>query len=81
MGFVVLLGWYTHTAVLVQMHPSFVSMQFNTALGFLLCGMGLLSLVCGWSRVGITCGTAAVTAGILTLIEYIIGVSLARVKP
>ncbi len=76
MGFVVLLGWYAHIEVLVQVHPAFVPMQFNTALGFLLCGIGLLSLVCSRSRVGIACGTAAVAVGLLTLIEYIFGVSL-----
>ncbi len=45
LGIVVLYGWYTHNSDLIQVNPAFVPMQYNTALGFLLTAMGLLSLI------------------------------------
>lgn len=45
LGISVCVGWYTHTEALLQIHPSFVPMQFNTALGFTLLGLSLFSLV------------------------------------
>ncbi|MFT7129890.1 MAG: ascorbate-specific PTS system EIIC-type component UlaA [Gammaproteobacteria bacterium] len=30
----VLIGWHTHQTQLVQILPTFVTMQYNTALGF-----------------------------------------------
>ena len=32
LGLVVLLGWYTHNAALIQVNPAFVPMRYNTAL-------------------------------------------------
>ena len=43
LGVLVLIGWYTHSITLIQVHPSFVAMQYNTALGFLICGIGLIA--------------------------------------
>lgn len=37
----VLLGWLSKVNYIVQIVPGFAPMQFNTALGFLLCGLGL----------------------------------------
>ncbi|MFQ5898622.1 MAG: GAF domain-containing protein [Candidatus Methylomirabilia bacterium] len=76
LGLVVLVGWSTQTAVLVQMHPAFPEMQYNTALGFVLFGVGLLSLVYGRPRPAIACGGVVAAVGLLTLIEYIFGVDL-----
>ena len=76
LGFVVLFGWYTENVTLVQVHPAFVPMQYNTALGFLLCGVGLLATVYGRARIGLGCGAAVGAIGLLTLIEYIFGVNL-----
>ena len=45
LGLVALMGWYMHTLSLNQMRPAFVPMRYNTALGFLLGGAGLLVLV------------------------------------
>ncbi|KKL68166.1 hypothetical protein LCGC14_2127690, partial [marine sediment metagenome] len=40
LGCLVLFGWYTHSVTLIQVSPYFVPMQYNTALGFLFCGLG-----------------------------------------
>lgn len=42
LGVVVLAGWYLHIPTLIQVLPHFVPMQYNTALGFLLAGLGLI---------------------------------------
>ena len=43
LGLLVLVGWYTRNAALIQVNPAFVPMQYNTALGFALSGLGLLA--------------------------------------
>ena len=45
LGGLVLTGWYAHNISLIQVSSNFVPMQYNTALGFLLCGISLLLLV------------------------------------
>ena len=66
LGLVVLVGWYTHNVTLVQVMPIFVPMQYNTALGFLLCGVGLLSVGYRRPRLAIACGGLAGAVGLLT---------------
>lgn len=43
-GAIVLLGWYFKIEIILQVHPSFVAMQYNTALGFFLSGLACLSI-------------------------------------
>jgi len=76
LGFVVLLGWYTHTVTLIQVLPAFAPMQYNTALGFLLSGLGVLALVYKRPKLVLVSGGLVATIGTLTLIEYIFGVDL-----
>ena len=76
LGSAVLLGWYTHNIALIQVNPAFVAMQYNTALGFLLSGAGLLALTGKRRRVTTVCGGSVLLIGALTLIEYLFSVSL-----
>jgi len=76
LGIIVLFGWYTHSTTLIQVHASFVPMQYNTALGFLMCGAGLLSTWFSKSKAAKVSGFLLVLLGGLTLIEYIFGVDL-----
>jgi PAS domain S-box-containing protein len=41
LGSTVIYGWLSHNIALIQVNPAFVPMQFNTALSFLLVGIGL----------------------------------------
>jgi len=41
LGAVVIGGWYLNNTTLIQINPNFAPMQFNTALCFLLSGIGL----------------------------------------
>jgi len=50
-------------------------MQFNTAAGFLLSGVGLLAHVLGQRRVSLTCGAIVLSLGAATLSQYLFGVS------
>ncbi|WP_019028038.1 response regulator [Colwellia piezophila] len=71
LGAVVLVGWYTHNANLIQISPAFVPMQYNTALGFFLSGLALIALCQqkkAWQQ-GI--GLAVLCIGFFTLIEYV----------
>ncbi len=71
LGIAVLIGWYTHSVALIQVHPSFVPMQYNTALGFLLSGVGLLMIQRRYAGATVIVGFGLVLIGGLTLIEYI----------
>ena len=71
-----LFGWYAHIPTLIQVHPSFVAMQYNTALGFLFCGIGLIAANLFKARVTLFAGSFLVLLGGLTLIQYIFGVDL-----
>src|ERR1043166_3149952 len=71
LGLLVLLGWHTHNVHLLQMIPTFAPMQYNAALGLLLCGCGVLALVGGWGRLAGVCGALVMLLGVLTLSEYL----------
>ncbi len=76
LGALVLVGWYTHSEALIQVHPSFVPMQYNTALGFFLCGAAILSLRLLDAKRWMVGGGLAIVAmaiGLLTLIQYVFG--------
>ncbi|MBW2289059.1 MAG: response regulator [Deltaproteobacteria bacterium] len=76
LGLLVLFGWYTGNRTLVQVLPQFVPMQYNTALGFLLCGAGLVFRILGWDTASRSFGSLATVVGVLTLFEYVAGVNL-----
>ncbi|MBF0093189.1 MAG: PAS domain S-box protein [Alphaproteobacteria bacterium] len=75
-GLLVLIGWHIHSPEMVQLSPDLVPMQYNTALGFLLGGAGLIAL--SESRPGLTQALGLVMAliGTVTLAEYGLGVDL-----
>ncbi|MBI2985632.1 MAG: PAS domain S-box protein [Deltaproteobacteria bacterium] len=59
MGLVVLAGSYTQSIRLLQLLPAFAPMQYNAALGFILCGTGLLAIAFRCPRLGVISGVAA----------------------
>lgn len=72
-GAFVLFGWYVKNITLIQILPSFVPMQYNTALGFLLCGLSVFLIYFGKPKVAIVLGGVAGIIGFLTILEYISG--------
>lgn len=71
LGALIMSGWYVHSIPLIQIHPSFVPMQFNTALGFLLSGISLLLTLKKQARLAAGLGIIISLMAGLTLFEYI----------
>ncbi|MGH8069777.1 MAG: GAF domain-containing protein [Candidatus Entotheonellia bacterium] len=76
LGLVVMAGWHFHNVTLVQLDPTLAPMHYNAALSFVLCGTGLLALMCRRPRVAAACSAGACAIGFLTLLEYLLSVSL-----
>ncbi len=76
LGSTVLIGWYSGNLILIQINESFVPMQYNTALGFLMSGAMLLLIVFKQNKWAAILGLGLVLIGGITLIEYIFGVDL-----
>lgn len=74
LGIVVVLGWHTRNAALIQILPQFASMPYNAALGFIAVGFGVFALersqVSPW-RVMIP-GALLILLGAVTLAQYLL---------
>ncbi|MCH8312551.1 MAG: hypothetical protein IID17_06160 [Nitrospinae bacterium] len=70
LGFLVMFAWHANLPILIQTQSTFVPMQYNTALGFLFSGLGLILVK--FSRVGLGkfVGILVSLLGGLTLIQY-----------
>lgn len=73
MGCFVLLGWYTKKEWIVQIHSSFVPMQFNTALCFLLAGSSVALLLRKKYGYACVCGIGILILSSLTMLQYRFG--------
>lgn len=83
LGCGVLLGWLLDVAVLKSIHPAWVSMKANTAIGFVLCGVALClksdakaSWRAAWPRVDSVLALAVFLLGLLNLFQYVSGTDL-----
>ncbi len=76
LGLLVLFGWHTGNRTLTQILPTFVPMQYNTALGFVACGVSLVLLTIGRRPGAAFVGCLALLIGGLTLLEYLANVNL-----
>jgi len=76
LGGLVLAGWYLQNKTLIQVSPEFVPMQYNTALGFVVCGLGLLLAQIRNIKGAKVFGSIGLAIGLLTLIEYFFGLDL-----
>jgi len=75
LGALVLVGWHTHCLPLLTVHAHWVAMVYNTALSFLVSGIGLWLALSG-RRAALFCGLFVLAVGTLTLCEYVCGVDL-----
>ncbi len=72
----VMVGWYLHNTALVQIHPEFAPMKFNTALCFFLTACAFILWLARKVR------SSAVASGLITLIavgtlsEYVLETNL-----
>ncbi len=73
LALVVIGGWYLHVRTLISVLPGYVPMQYNTALGFLASGAGLLALAGSRWRAATILGGLTTALGTLTLSQFIGG--------
>ncbi len=73
-GVLVAVSWFAHWRGLLQLAPGAVSMKFNTALCFVLCGMGACLLTTRYRRWTIAPAALAAGIAVCTLSEYVLGV-------
>ncbi len=76
LGLIVLVGWHTGNNTLIQVFPLFVPMQYNTALGFVLCGSGMLLEIFKNRYPTVIIGIVVIVLGSLTLLEYLMGLNI-----
>ena len=77
LGALVIFGWHTDNTTLIQVHPAFAPMQYNTALGFLLAGAGAIFLVLHRYLIMGLLGLAVATIGLATFSQYVFDINLA----
>jgi PAS domain S-box-containing protein len=77
LGLTILIGWHARLPLLVQLHPTFAPMKYNTALCFLFSGAALLTIGSAKRRwLAVLLGTIVAAVGLLTLLEYAFDVDL-----
>jgi len=76
LGTLVLYGWYSQKESLIQIHSAFVPMQYNTALGFLLCGLTLLFMRYEQFRYAKIISLLVALIGMATLFQYLSGTNI-----
>ena len=76
LGLIVLVGWHTGNKALIQILPVFVPMQYSTALGFVLCGAGMILGIFNNRYITFAISLLIIFLGGLTLFGYISGLNL-----
>jgi PAS domain S-box-containing protein len=71
LGGLVVAGWLTVAVALIQVLPGLPPMQYNTALGFMICGAALLAAALDLRRPTALLGGLAAALGIATLWQYL----------
>jgi hypothetical protein len=71
LGGLVVAGWLTVAVALIQVLPGLPPMQYNTALGFMVCGAALLAAALDLRRPTFLLGLLAVAIGCATLWQYL----------
>ena len=75
-GFVVLIGWFSDSASLIQIGPSFAPMYFNTALAFLMTGVSFYAALKHMKLLSLSAATLVLAFGLVTLLQYAGGTNL-----
>lgn len=73
LGGAVITGWYIGSQALVQVLPSFAPMQYNTALGFVFSGVGLILLCFNRRMLGFFFGVFVLFLGASAALQYYLG--------
>ncbi len=76
LGAIVIFGWYTRNTAFIQVFPAFVPMQYNTALSFIIAGIGLHGLTQKYPWLTSLSGLFLLVLGSATLSQYIFAIDL-----
>ena len=76
LGAAVMAGWYLQLPSVVRLSPSFVPMQFNTAAGVALAGIGLLAGAFRQRWLGFVAAMLVLLLGLASLFEDVTGTRL-----
>lgn len=74
-GVVVMAGWLFGIRAIVQIHPTFAPIQFNTALCLALCGVSMVALPNGrrWRVAGVVAALLAAAVTSVSALQYLTG--------
>jgi len=75
LSLLVVIGWMAHVPTLVQISPGWAPMQFNAAVAFLFCGLGLWFWNSKPAYLSPLFGGIAGLIGTLTFAEYMLGLN------
>ena len=76
LGLLVITGWLLGNSSIVQIQPEFASMKFNTALCFLLLGLGISLVNSTKNHLMRGCGISVSIIAIMSLAQWIFGINL-----
>src|ERR1700694_4628988 len=75
-GSVVLVGWLDHSTFLIQLAANLPPMQRDTAVSFVLTGVGLVGIAVSRPRLTLIGSAIMATLAVVSLLEYLFRVSL-----
>lgn len=74
-GILTMVGWHTHTSFLIQLNSTYTPMQYNTALCFLMSGLGLI-IYLKMPKLSAILGGFIFFISATTLAQYIFSINL-----
>jgi PAS domain S-box-containing protein len=67
-------AWHAGNVVIIDLNPGFPALQYLTAVGFVVCGFGLLLHALGRFRgISVVCGGLAALGAVAVLAQYVTG--------
>ncbi|MEA2566183.1 MAG: hypothetical protein QOD49_1360, partial [Actinomycetota bacterium] len=76
LGLAIIVGWHTQSRLILQPLPGLIAPVYNTALSFLLCGLGLMAIALGRPVLALPCGGVVLILASLNLVEHGSGADL-----
>ncbi len=72
-GLLVVVGWFFDIGLFKSLHPNFVTMKINTAIGFIAVGLALFAFYYQKKYLTVILGVFVLVLGVATLSQYVFG--------